>query len=301
MNNRRYTSGACWLVFALLAGLHSGRAQDSTGVLVPTEAALLWEISGQGLKAPSHLFGTIHIIPKDSFFLPPATLRHLDAAARLVLELPMDLDLSTMLASARAMMLPGKQEIGVLLDTADYAYLRSFMADSMPAKVPMYERMKPLMTTQQIATTYCIDGKTESYELYFTRRAQKQKKPVSGLETFEEQLAMLDAIPLEEQAEGLMKTVRNMPEVCGGLRELVQVYRQQDLDALVAMTTEDEDMAGHMTILLDDRNQRWIAQIEELMRREQVFIAVGAGHLGGEAGVIALLRARGYTLTPLYE
>ena len=51
--------------------------------------------------------------------------------------------------------------------------------------------------------------------------------------------------------------------------------------------------------ILDDRNLNWIKQIPELIKLNSIFIAVGAGHLGGEYGIINLLRKEGYTVKPV--
>ncbi len=52
-------------------------------------------------------------------------------------------------------------------------------------------------------------------------------------------------------------------------------------------------------ILLTNRNKSWISQLKNIMRKESVFVAVGAGHLVGEKGLINSLRKAGYKVEPL--
>ena len=52
-------------------------------------------------------------------------------------------------------------------------------------------------------------------------------------------------------------------------------------------------------ILLNDRNKKWVKELKEIMKKESVFVAVGAGHLTGEYGLINLLKKEGYTVEPL--
>jgi uncharacterized protein YbaP (TraB family) len=52
-------------------------------------------------------------------------------------------------------------------------------------------------------------------------------------------------------------------------------------------------------VLIYDRNLRWVARIEKLIKEQSCFIAVGCGHLGGEKGILALMKKEGYTVKPL--
>jgi uncharacterized protein YbaP (TraB family) len=82
--------------------------------------------------------------------------------------------------------------------------------------------------------------------------------------------------------------------------EMVDLYKAQDIEAMVSMMSDEAGaaggLAGYEDILLHQRNASWIAPMQELMDEGPVFFAVGAGHLGGPRGVIALLRTAGYTV-----
>ena len=294
----------CWLV-----GAHAQSPEPEPVVDAPALAAnsaqdsaafansLLWEITGKGLKQASYLYGTIHIIPKDSFFILPEVEQGMAAASRLVLEVA--LDGSAIFASAMGMMMMPPASLSSLLGPEDYGYLKRFMQDSLPTPLPMFQMIKPIFIAQHISSSYCMAQEGTSYELYFMEAFQKMKKPVSGLETAKEQMGYLDAISLEEQAQSLMETVRNPRIACQQYDEMVRMYRAQDLTRLAAFTQEDPDIGDHLDKLLDERNFNWISKIEEMAARECVFIAVGAGHLPGPNGVVELLRKQGYMLKPL--
>jgi uncharacterized protein YbaP (TraB family) len=74
------------------------------------------------------------------------------------------------------------------------------------------------------------------------------------------------------------------------------LYKNQDLQGLAALMTEEENKmyGGHADIMLTERNQSWIAGIEAAAKETPTLFAVGAAHLGGETGVINLLRKKGY-------
>jgi uncharacterized protein len=269
---------------------------DSMPAIAPVENALLWEISGKNLQQPSYLYGTIHLIPQDSFFILPEVEQAMAASSRLVLEVA--LDGSAIFASALGMMMV-RPSLSDLLAPEDYAYLKHFMQDSLSTPLPMFQMIKPLFIAQHISSNYCAVQESTSYEMYFMEVFQKMQKPLSGLETAKEQMKYLDAISLEEQAQNLMETVRNPRLACDQFNEMVRMYRAQDLAMLAAYTQEDPEMGQHLDQLLDARNMNWISPIEEMAARESVFIAVGAGHLPGPNGVISLLRKQGYLLKPL--
>ncbi len=81
--------------------------------------------------------------------------------------------------------------------------------------------------------------------------------------------------------------------------QLVATYKQQDLPKLYSQIATSKDMADEMGPFLSDRNKKWVSRIEDKMSKSTVFFAVGAGHLWGDAGVIALLRKEGYTVEPV--
>src|SRR5690625_7993108 len=83
--------------------------------------------------------------------------------------------------------------------------------------------------------------------------------------------------------------------------EIFRQYAAQDLEAMYRMSSKEEDeiMKEFNLLLIEQRNKNWIPAIEKLLREKPTFIAVGAGHLGGENGDIPLLRKDGYTSTPI--
>lgn len=205
------------------------------------------------------------------------------------------------------MMMPPDKSLDKLLNEEDYTYLMNFMKDSMPdsgSPMPMMvEKIKPIFTAQQIASVFCSGTSEEqlSYELYLTDYFKEADLPVSGLETAMEQMKALDNISLEEQAAQLMEVVRNPRESCGQYAEMVSIYRQQDLQALMDLTENDPGIGQHLESLLDRRNQNWIPKIREMLTEDVLFIAVGAGHLAGENGVVNLMRRQGFVMKPLRD
>ena len=164
-----------------------------------------------------------------------------------------------------------------------------------------FERAKPFML-MSILLNRVLACQPQSYELSLMSLAKKQNSEVLGLETVEEQMAVFDSIPYTAQAKMLVTLMDSLPQARREFGKMVEVYKQKDLNGLYALTMESEfEMENQQEILLNDRNKRWIPIIQKQITEAPTFVAVGAAHLGGQAGVIALLRQAGYRISPVFE
>jgi uncharacterized protein YbaP (TraB family) len=130
--------------------------------------------------------------------------------------------------------------------------------------------------------------------------AHAQRKPIFGLETAEFQAGLFDSIPYTNQAHDLVNYLDSLDYNKKMTAQLAEVYKEQDLTKIDELTRSgDPSQGNYLNLLLYDRNKKWAAALDTLMPRSALLIAVGAGHLPGEKGVIQLLMDRGYTLTPI--
>ena len=130
--------------------------------------------------------------------------------------------------------------------------------------------------------------------------AQGNNKQVLGLETIKEQVSYIDKISLEDQAAMLVESVKEYDKQKREYFQLVEVYLTGDVDKIYQVmieTSKEYKVFGN--ILIDDRNKKWAELIPTMIQKSSCFIAVGSGHLGGENGVINLLKTKGFILEPL--
>lgn len=114
------------------------------------------------------------------------------------------------------------------------------------------------------------------------------------------QAGLLDSIPYKLQAEELVKYIDSAGATDKEMQEMTEAYRQQDLGKLQKMMIDtDAGMSGFTDILVNHRNRNWVEKLKMLMTDRSLVVAVGAGHLPGEKGVLELLRREGYTVTPV--
>jgi uncharacterized protein YbaP (TraB family) len=108
-------------------------------------------------------------------------------------------------------------------------------------------------------------------------------------------MGIFDSIPYEAQAKMLVETLRNTEGADDDFGKMIELYQQKDISAMEAMMADEAyGMNEYQDILLRNRNRNWIPVMGRMMREKSTLFAVGAGHLGGAAGVIALLRQEGY-------
>lgn len=299
---RIYNSAALILFITVCMGFKPPKSNVEKFELdkpLHTNNSLLWQISGNGLIKPSYLYGTIHIISRNDFFLGKNVSKKLTKSEELIMET--DLNKMDIVALTKLSTLDSGKIIKDYMSDSDYTILQSFMEDSIGIKKNTFEqfyaKLKPFYLEQLIFFTY-LGQEKESYEEVFKKVAEDKKIPQTGLETFEEQLLFLEEIPLDLQLKSIVKTIKNYSSETKKLDELIKDYKEQNLSSLTKAFEEDEDPIWKDK-LLNKRNNNWIPKLNTLLQLKSCFIAVGAGHLGGENGLINLLRKQGYTVEPV--
>ncbi|HMS98856.1 MAG TPA: TraB/GumN family protein [Saprospiraceae bacterium] len=297
-------SSLIWAFLGLLL-LGFGSCKTSQKTYTPLEKSLLWEISGPGIKQPSYLYGTIHMIPSDDYFLPKGTLSAIEASQNMVFEIDMkDMsDVSALFGMMGKIFMKDGVTLKTLLTTEEYQLVENHFKD-MGLPIFFLERIKPMFlsafATSDMNPNSLKDGSIKSYEMEFYEISQDRNMTTGGLETIDFQVSVFDSIPYKEQAKMLVESLKTLDEDNGELDKLVSLYKAQDIDAMVnTMSSENSELAPYEDILLNGRNKTWIPQIIQQAKLQTTFFAVGAGHLAGSNGVIHLLRKEGYKVKPV--
>ncbi|WP_338218545.1 TraB/GumN family protein [Algoriphagus sp. oki45] len=278
-----------FFVFLLLLGL---KAQ-----LAAQESSLLWKVSGNGLSQDSYLFGTIHIICADQFVMDQRIQEAFDRSSQIILELDMD-DPQLQAQMQQLSINPQMKNISQELSEEDAGVIDAFLMEKYGAGLQQLGILKPFVLSSMVLLKSLPCQQIESYENFFTTRAQEASKPLVGLETVAFQMGIFDQIPQKLQLDELAKMIKEKSAE-EEFRKLMDAYLSEDIEALFEAMNEDGFMVEYRDLILDSRNKAWIPILEKEMSNKSVFAAVGGGHLGGENGVIALLREQGYTVTPI--
>lgn len=261
--------------------------------------SLLWKISGKDLKKPSYLFGTIHLICADDYLWTDKMKETLTLSEKVCLEMDMD-DPGLMMTTAKGLMDNSGKTLKDYFSEADYARLAKYVEDKTGLDIALFSQMKPIALQTLLGTkgSGCVNQ--VSYEERIMKLAQDGQKEVIGLELPEEQLKVLESIPIDTVIKQLLEDMAgNNSENDSTYAELIAAYKQQNLVKLNELITTADEPSMDMGLFLDERNKKWIPRMTTKMKTSSVFFAVGAGHLGGKTGVISLLRKDGYTVVPL--
>lgn len=270
-------------------------------------SSFLYEISGNGLDHPSYLYGTMHMIAKDLFEVGPTLMKALETSDYLVMEIR-DLtnigDLSSVVTDIYL-------DSGTIKDCVSTEVYENFIAALETYKDIDRETFEKTQANMKPFGLYSIIAQggespkegTKSYELYFMDVAYENSLQLGGLETVKDQLNVFDQIKYEDMLVYLTETLENMEASKSELEELGPVYASHNLDTLAKhiFASDDMLMTDYKDIFLINRNKNWIPKIEELIKDNQCFIAVGAAHLPFNTGVIQLLKNEGYTVRAIKE
>lgn len=257
------------------------------------EKSLLWKISGNGLKYNSYLFGTIHVSCDAS--LDDSTIKALKTTEQLFLEIDMNKPIE--MEMMKYITMKNENKISKLLNSEDFNLVDEFLNKKMKMSLKFFDSYKPFMIATMLYPSIleCSIQNIER-ELIIINKNNNNKE-VFGLETIKEQMEIFDQIPYEIQAEELVKMVKSdLKKDKEEIKKMIAIYKNKDIDAMQQIMDESENKitSENKKILIYDRNNKWIPTIIKIINEKPTFIAVGAGHLAGNEGIIKLLRRNGY-------
>lgn len=281
-------------------------------IALSANAQLLWKISGNGIEKPSYLVGTHHIAPQGMQDSIPGLLNALQDVDQIWGEIVMS-EMATpqgMVELQKFMAAPADSTLNVLLSPAQLDsvtnLLSKYAGQTIPAAQLVYFR--PAVIGAQLAVLQsmnAIPGFNPNAQLdgVIQDLGSKAGKSIHGLETIAQQLNLLYGASLKEQAADLMKTVRNDALASSKAAEMAKAYMSGNLEVLnKLMTDPDFGMtAPEAEKLIYNRNSAWVDFLIGALPTTSMLIAVGAGHLPGEKGVINLLKKAGFDVSPVEE
>ena len=280
------------VVLALLATAQAAQAKT-----------FAWKATGKG--GTIYLMGSIHVMSESFYPLNPA----LDAAFKdsdlLVEEVDLAemLDPTAQLAILSRGMLPANQSLDKVLSPATLALVQKATGDLGAAAGPLM-RFKPWMLAialQGMELMKAGFNPALGLDQHFYDQAKSAGKTVQGLETVEFQISRFDGMTLEQQDRLLSQTLKELATETAAIGTLGDAWKSGDVPALerIALADLKSDPLMYQRLLVE-RNKNWMPKIEALFaRRGRALVVVGAAHLIGPDGLLAMLKAKGYTVEQL--
>jgi uncharacterized protein len=262
--------------------------------------SLLYRVTGKGITKPSYIFGTFHAVCPTEMVPFESLDTYLDQTDQLMMEIDMD-DPAEMLAMTKGVIMSDGKTLKDYLKPEEFAKVDEMVKNLLGYSAENVKMVKPAILAVLLVTSPKAIGCTPTvYDMSLMQSAVAKKRPVVGLETVESQVKVIDSKPIQEQAKELYEMAADPQKSINELKKLMAAYKTRDPEKLIDITNDQlkSDKAFHAR-LLDERNTAWIPRLESAFRERPTFVAVGAGHLGGKNGVIRLLRAKGYQVTPV--
>lgn len=277
----------CWL---LALGLF--------GSLTAQAGSPVWAIHGDHNTV--YLAGSVHLLKANDSRLPAAFDRAYGGSKALVMEL--DMSKVDPMQAATFMMEHGMLKEGTSLRaTIGEDRYRRVTAEATRLGVPteVMDMMEPwALGLQLLEMQYAQLGfdPQQGVEQQLQHRAQADGKPISGLETMDDQLGVLEGMSYPDQARFLDMVVTEMHDVESETQSVVTAWRTGDSAKLAALLSDEyKSFPALYRLLVTERNKRWVPQIEKLLHGNQdYFVVVGALHLVGDGGLLDLMRRDGY-------
>jgi hypothetical protein len=215
------------------------------------------------------------------------------------MEMDMD-DPSIMLSGLLYMNMKDGKKLKDLYTDAEYKKVANYFTDSVGIPLMMLQSIKPYFLVAMLYPKMMKCKNASGVEGELMSIAKEDKKEIKGLETMQFQSSVFDSIPYEWQAKELLKNIDSFSIYKKEFDTMLLQYKNQQLSAMeISLAKSEFGSDKYEDILLTKRNLNWVGQLKTIMQKESVFVAVGAGHLVGEKGLLNLLKKEGYTIEPL--
>jgi uncharacterized protein len=264
--------------------------------------AFAWKATrGQGAV---YLVGSVHMLTSDFYPLAPS----LDAAFKDSDLLVEEADLNEMLspntqfAMLSKGMLPAGQTIDQVVSPATLALIKQHTGGALPIEALM--QFKPwflAMTLEALEWQAAGFDASLGLDKHFFDRAQVDGKATQGLETTDFQISLFDGMTKDQQDRFLADTLKGVAKEKAAVTKLTGAWKNGDVATIERLVMEDVKSDPVMyDRLLVSRNRNWMPKVEALFSRpRRAFVVVGAAHLVGPDGLVAMLKAKGYTVVQL--
>ena len=278
------------IVFVFLSFLSFAQSNTSS---------LLWEIQGPKQDKASYIFGTMHLMDDAHFYFPKKLEKLVSTVDEVFLEIG---DVQHTLINPELLMLQEGSFLTKLsemqMDTlCSWAKIQLLMDKDQ--FITNFSKAKPFLIYQLILQNE-LPGYLQSQEIKMEEiLAAKKKKTTIGLETIESQLALFDSLPVNSQINLIMTELATVSNVLTNFKLTQENYLMQDVNKIHEELMKDITDPYFNFKFIDERNANWIAKIRKMTASQSILFAVGAGHLGGENGVLNLLKKEGFSIIPI--
>ncbi len=248
--------------------------------------SLLWKISKPSIEHTSYLVGTMHIQDQRAFYLLDKIKAIIQSCEAFATEFKLD-EADQNLIQAY-MLLPEGTTLNDYIKPKRYKKIDAFLQENMGMPLDVFAKSKPMAISNLVTAAYFQADMPLALDATLFEFAKEEGKTLLGIETFDEQLEILNLIPIETQVKGLWNMVRKYDEFCTEMRQLAQLYQDGNIEEIYTIT--HKSAKGMRNIMIHNRNRNMANRIAQMIQSQSMCIAIGAAHLGGKRGVLNRLK-----------
>jgi uncharacterized protein len=266
-----------------------------------SQSSILWEIKGNGLTSTSYLLGTLKFIGEKEFTIPKEATDRIKACKVFAIEDQVDHHAQHELNEA--LHFPKGKSLATELSPEEYKKVLDFFQREFGVNKQVFEnkygKVKPLALSI-LMTRLTLKEKVKFYDIELLVFAKKNKLTPYSLESIDREAQAINAYPMYNQIKALLHSIDNFETQKTEFKNMMTRYPQESLEEIFNYTLHPvENNPLFIEEFYFRRNLEWLPKLEKMMKENPSFISVGVSHLEGEKGLLELLKAKGYTLTPI--
>jgi uncharacterized protein len=269
----------------------------------PAPTPAIWRIKDGASTV--YVFGSLHILPQSFQWRSSAVETAMQASDIFVFEVPVDAEATERQKAfiVKNGLLPRTASLRQVLNRSEFqTYSRILLGAGL--KPEHFTRYRPWLAAVVVGLAYVhrrgltmLRGVDDDIIEY----AQGREKELRYLETIEEQMQLLIRGDDRSQVTALKQQLVALPRSIAHTEDLLNTWARGDAEAFANLI--ERDFAGHreaQDFLISNRNRAWVPTIRELLQAGRTtLVTVGAAHIGGPSGVVALLCAAGHQVERL--
>ncbi len=254
------------------------------------EKSLLWELKKSGGQR-SFVFGTIHINNDLAFKHIAKAIHAIQQCDHFFAEI--NLDQAQNQLSPAVYFLPEDKVLSDYLSLKKLKKIRKSLLKGFDLDIRPYEKLLPIMLTNKISESILKSKEGRTLDKTLWDEARRLNLETDGLETLNEQLDILKGLNIEDQIQSLKSIAKNTNKIRKITKKLADHYFEEDIYKLHKLSRKN--LGKMRQSLLYNRNEIMTQRIIAKLDRKS-FFAIGTGHLGGNKGVLALLKRQGISI-----
>ena len=258
--------------------------------------SLLYKVSDNGSVKPSYLLGTMHLVCAKEFHLKKKIESAISKCNLFYMEVNIG-DVNQVQIMQEQ--LPALSDFSSGLSQDEKEEMNQLLQNQFNFSHEEAKELSPIEIINRMIfeSIDCDDKKSVEQELL--KIAWEKGLAPGGLETAMEQIKIAQKVFTGKELLYQLKSADDYKEI---FKRIMSAYNAENMQELAKLVTDKNFMSKRANhILVNERNKRWVKVISKLVEETRAFIAVGAGHLPGQHGLIQLIKDKGYAINPVYR